>query len=219
VNQHVALAIKKILGLHSETIWFEYKPSYRQSLLGTYVLFLSTSTRILRICSVGFKCLLLSVNQFSIHDFSSISFAFYILYNFWDSLISFLTPNVQFWRYLTTLLHVYVTYHSWTLICNMLGYWRHRSICYTSLFTTPLVVTTISVYNVLGPSDVVFRSGPGSSLDLLLGSSLICVSGRSFEPSSVSLQCLSSVSLSRSLFYLCPFSVSVAPQIECLRLG
>jgi hypothetical protein len=33
----------------------------------------------------------------------------------------------------------------------------------------------------------VSRSSPGSSLDLLLGSSLICVSGRSFDLSSVSL--------------------------------
>jgi hypothetical protein len=31
------------------------------------------------------------------------------------------------------------------------------------LFTTSLVVTTICFYNVLGPSDVVSRSGPGSS--------------------------------------------------------
>jgi hypothetical protein len=29
--------------------------------------------------------------------------------------------------------------------CNLLGYRRHRSICYTCLFTTPLVVITISL--------------------------------------------------------------------------
>jgi hypothetical protein len=54
-----------------------------------------------------------------------------------------------------------------TNVCHVLGYWRHRSVCYTSLFTTSLVVTTISVYNVLGPSDVVSRSGSRYSLDLV----------------------------------------------------
>jgi hypothetical protein len=33
----------------------------------------------------------------------------------------------------------------------------------SGLFTTSLVVTTIPFYNVLGPSDVVSRSGSGSS--------------------------------------------------------
>jgi hypothetical protein len=97
---------------------------------------------------------------------------------------------------------VYVTYHFWTPICNVLGYWRHRPICYTSLFTTSLVVTTISVYHVLGPSYVASLSGPGFSLDLLLGSSLICVSDFSFD---LSFLCVSSV----SLFYLCLLSVSL----------
>jgi hypothetical protein len=96
-------------------------------------------------------------------------------------------------------LRVYVTYHFWTPICNVLGYWRHRSVCYTSLFTTSLVVITISVYNVLWPSDVVSRSGP-------LVSSAIC--------SVISFGDLSSVSLSRCLFYLCLFSLSV-----CLSLS
>jgi hypothetical protein len=58
--------------------------------------------------------------------------------------------------------------HSWTPICNLLGYRRHHSICYTYLFTTLLVVTTISVYNELWPSNVVSRSGP-------LISSLFCL--------------------------------------------
>jgi hypothetical protein len=58
--------------------------------------------------------------------------------------------------------------------CNVLGYWRRRSVCYTCLFTTSLVVTTISFYNVLGPSDVVSRSGPGTSA-LILGFPVICV--------------------------------------------
>jgi hypothetical protein len=87
---------------------------------------------------------------------------------------------------------------------NVLGYWRRRSICYTCLFTTSLVVTTISFYNVLGPSDVVSRSGPGSCA-LTIGSSLMCISGRSFDHSSViffrdlssvfSLLCVLSLSL------------------------
>jgi hypothetical protein len=64
-------------------------------------------------------------------------------------------------------LRVYVICHFWTAICNVLGYSRHRSVCYTSLFTAPLVVTTISVYSLLWPSDVVSRSGP-------LISSVIC---------------------------------------------
>jgi hypothetical protein len=42
-------------------------------------------------------------------------------------------------------------------------YWRRHSICYFSLFTTSQVVTTVSFYNVLWPSDVVSLSGPGSS--------------------------------------------------------
>jgi hypothetical protein len=62
---------------------------------------------------------------------------------------------------------------------NVLGYWRRRSVCYSGLFATSLVVTTISFYNVLGPSDVASRSGPGSSaLDLwssVIRSSLISV--------------------------------------------
>jgi hypothetical protein len=91
---------------------------------------------------------------------------------------------------------VYVICHFWTPICNVLGYWRRRSVCYTCLFTTPPVVTTISVYNVLWPSDFASLSGPGSSLDLLLGSSLICV----FD------LCFSSV----SLFYLCLY-LGVSP--------
>jgi hypothetical protein len=54
-------------------------------------------------------------------------------------------------------------YNVWPLLdakCNLLGYRRHHSICYTCLFTTPLVVTTVSGYSVLWPSDVVSRSGP-----------------------------------------------------------
>jgi hypothetical protein len=35
--------------------------------------------------------------------------------------------------------------HWWTPICNLLDYRWHRSVCYTRLFTTPLVVITISL--------------------------------------------------------------------------
>jgi hypothetical protein len=56
-----------------------------------------------------------------------------------------------------------ILYNVWPLLdanCNLLGYRRHHSICYTCLFTTPPVVTTVCGYNVLWPSDVVSRSGP-----------------------------------------------------------
>jgi hypothetical protein len=43
--------------------------------------------------------------------------------------------------------------------CHLLGYTRHHSLCYSGLFTTPLVVTTISGYE-FWPSDVVSGSGP-----------------------------------------------------------
>jgi hypothetical protein len=58
--------------------------------------------------------------------------------------------------------------------CNVLGYWRRRSVCYSGLFMTSLVVTTISFtmcsYHL---------SGPGSSALVLwspwIWSSLVCV--------------------------------------------
>jgi hypothetical protein len=59
---------------------------------------------------------------------------------------------------LTTKCTVYVL--CWTPKCNVLGYWWHHSICYTRLFTTPLVVITTSPYNEPWPSDVLSRSGP-----------------------------------------------------------
>jgi hypothetical protein len=97
---------------------------------------------------------------------------------------------------------VYVTYHFWTPICNVLGYWRRRWVCYTSLITTPLVVTTISVYSVLWPSDVVVRSSP-------LISSVICsvISLQRLYLGVSSISVLFSVSLLwlslLCLFYLC----------------
>jgi hypothetical protein len=99
-----------------------------------------------------------------------------------------MTPNVRCWGtwplYITGLRYLSLLNTNY----NVLGYWRHRSICYISLFTTPLVVTTISVYSVLWPSDVVSRSGS-------LISSVIC--------SVIYFGDLSLVSLSRCLFYLC----------------
>jgi hypothetical protein len=115
---------------------------------------------------------------------------------------------------------VYVTYHFWTPICNVLGYWRHRSVCYTSLFTTSLVVTTFSVYNVLGPSDIVSRSGPGSSA-LVLGSpwifsdrcwSLFCDLFCDLSSVSSLLCDLSSV---LSLALCVPVRLSAAPEVGC----
>jgi hypothetical protein len=53
--------------------------------------------------------------------------------------------------------------------CNLLGYWWHHSICYTVLFTTPLVVITISPYHELWPSDVLSRNGPWISSVLNAG--------------------------------------------------
>jgi hypothetical protein len=91
--------------------------------------------------------------------------------------------------------------------------------------TTPLVVITISFYNVLGPSDVASRSGPGSSA-LVLGSSLLCVSGRSFDLSSVICPVISflcsvfsvlSVSSLLSLSLFCVYSA--APEVGCWRPG
>jgi hypothetical protein len=44
--------------------------------------------------------------------------------------------------------NVYILYNVRSLLdasCNLLDYWRHRSVCYTSLFATPLVVVTISL--------------------------------------------------------------------------
>jgi hypothetical protein len=128
-----------------------------------------------------------------------------------------MTPSVQCLQY-------YVMCHFWTLICNVLGYWRHHSICYTSLFTTPLVVTTVSGYNVLWPSDVVSRSGLFSviysviSFGVFISVSLLYLS--SFSVCCVlcyiSLLCLSShlslsvhLSFSGCLFYLSPLKYSV----------
>jgi hypothetical protein len=68
-------------------------------------------------------------------------------------------------------------YNVWPLMdakCKWLCYWWQRSICYTRLFTTPLVVTTIFCYNVVWLSDILSRSGPWiSSLFSLLS---LCLS-------------------------------------------
>jgi hypothetical protein len=87
---------------------------------------------------------------------------------------------------------LYVICHFWTPICNVLSYWLHHSICYASLFTTPLIVITIFGYNVLCPSDVLSRSGPLISSLLSVRWSLFSI----FIPGSSLICCvLSSISL------------------------
>jgi hypothetical protein len=100
---------------------------------------------------------------------------------------------------------------------NVLGYWRHRSVCYTSLFTTSLVVTTVSVYNVFRPSDIVSRSGSficsviSFSVSSLLFSSLLCFSSLCSLFYLSSLLCVSSLSLSSiSLLWVLSLSVSLS---------
>jgi hypothetical protein len=122
---------------------------------------------------------------------------------------SIMTPNVQCLPYLTTLRYVYVICHFWTPVCNVLGYWRHHSVCYTPLFTTPLVVTTISVYNELWPSDVVSRNSP-------LISSMLSVR---WSPSVISLQCFHLGLFSVCLFYLSLLSLSACRAEQKLTAG
>jgi hypothetical protein len=95
-------------------------------------------------------------------------------------------------------LRVYVICHFWTPICNVLGYWRHRSICYTSLFSTPVVVTTIFFPVCYDPLT--------SYLGVVLWSRVICLV--------ICLQCLYLGVSSRYLCLLCPTSVS--PLFICL---
>jgi hypothetical protein len=88
------------------------------------------------------------------------------------------------WRYFINIFTcsgtwpLYVTcLRYWSLLntkFDVLGYCRRRSVCYSGLFTTSLVVTTISFYNVLWPSDVAsperswfLCSGPLISFDLV----------------------------------------------------
>jgi hypothetical protein len=50
--------------------------------------------------------------------------------------------------FITTAAPIFVLYSVWSMLdskCNLLGYRRHHSICYTCLFTTLLVVITISL--------------------------------------------------------------------------
>jgi hypothetical protein len=70
--------------------------------------------------------------------------------------------------YLTTLRHAFSLLISSEHQIWRARYWRRRSVCYSGLFTTSLVVTTISLYNVLWPSDVTSLSGPDSSALVLL---------------------------------------------------
>jgi hypothetical protein len=81
--------------------------------------------------------------------------------------------------YLTALRHVFTLLITSEHQMWRARYWRRHSVCYSGLFTTSPVVTTISFFNVLWPSDVASRSGPGSSAlvlwFLLIWSSLICI--------------------------------------------
>jgi hypothetical protein len=97
---------------------------------------------------------------------------------------SLLTTNSSVYKFVTTSWHQMYSvgvsaiplwrqmYRVWSLLdakCNLLCYRRHHSIWCTRLFTTPLVVITISGYNEFWPSDVVSWGGPFiSSLFCLL---------------------------------------------------
>jgi hypothetical protein len=68
---------------------------------------------------------------------------------------------VQCLRYLTISNHQ--MHNVWPLMdanCTLLGYRGHHSICYTGLFTTLLVLITISPYNEFWLPDVLSRGGP-----------------------------------------------------------
>jgi hypothetical protein len=98
------------------------------------------------------------------------------------SWIVFRHTQILFSFWIASLINIVTCWGTWPLLntkCNMLEYWRRRSVCYSGLFMTSLVVTTISLYNELWPSDVASRSGPGSSALVLraplIWSSLICL--------------------------------------------
>jgi hypothetical protein len=124
-----------------------------------------------------------------------------------------MTPNVQCLRYLTTLLHVYVICHFWTPICNVRGYWRHRSVCYTSLLTTPLVN-----YN---PCFTMCYDPLMSCLGAVLWSLLLSVRWSLFSVFitvsllSMSLLLLSSVFSLLSLIFLCLCAEQSRPVAYC----
>jgi hypothetical protein len=123
--------------------------------------------------------------------------------------------NVECMYECSVIWSLYVTcLRYWSLLntkCNVLEYRRRHSVCYSGLFTTSLVVTTISFYNVLWPSDVVSPGGPGSSA-LVLWSSLICA-GLSLDLLLLSAFCDLLVYLPLFLF-CCPWSRVSAPRKE-----
>jgi hypothetical protein len=104
---------------------------------------------------------------------------------------------------------VYVTYHFWTPICDVLSYWRHRSVCYISLFTTSLVVITIFLFTMcydplaLRPWAVLVPLWI-CCLDLPWSASLIAPL--------ISLLCLSSLCICP--FICCPSNRVFAPRKE-----
>jgi hypothetical protein len=106
---------------------------------------------------------------------------------------------------------VYVTDHFWTpnVTYSVLETPFGLLLCF---ITTSLVVTTISFYNVLWPSDVVSRSGPGSSA-LVLWSPLIW-------SSLISLYLPKSTLLSRSSPYWYENTLSEGCLLSfCVRCG
>jgi hypothetical protein len=97
-----------------------------------------------------------------------------------QGLVLFVWNNVCIYIYIYILYRVggtwpllitkYTVFGHWWTPLDLLGYWRHHSMCYTGLFTTPPVDITISPYNESWPSDVLSRSGPGISSVLNAGS-------------------------------------------------
>jgi hypothetical protein len=79
--------------------------------------------------------------SFSINSFLDHRMVYNIV-QCWGSLI-------PLWRQMYNVCSTWPLYFTCTLlvtsehqyVCNLLGDWRHRSICYTCLFTTPLVIT------------------------------------------------------------------------------
>jgi hypothetical protein len=96
--------------------------------------------------------------------------------------------------------------------CNLLGYWRHRSVCYSCLFTIPLLITTVFLLQcvmTLWRCDVASRSGTLISSviysvisfgvsSISISSLFICLLSLSFLKVKVTLRLMVSLSVSRS---------------------
>jgi hypothetical protein len=130
--------------------------------------------------------------------------AYYIIVLCWGTW----SPYVMGLRYLSLL----------NTKCNVSGYWRQCLVCYASLFTTSLVVTTISFTIYLNPLTLCLGAVLCLlllSLDLLwsrLQCSLFCVLSFSV--------CLSLLCVLSSTSLLCvSVRLSATPQIECFHPG